>query len=425
MSVAIAGVELGDPQMWNHGGGRFGLSGLRQAGSTNEMGIARYQLEGVLANPDEASGVPVIVSSDTLLTGFYRVTGGGLDVRPDAYTGYRFGYDLDLVRVLPTSSPQIESTLLGALRTNSHSIASGSTVPWWATPADASMDYVAGATRSTRTCDAGSVLVNYTTDGTLLYDTIQVWQAAPGDFYDLAARFELTYDGSNWVRLPGLEVGTASASGTGWRLINDFVQVTYGGGNGLLSVRHNFGSGWTTAKIYRLIRGISPSSPTALGPFKGMRLLKNAPEEVVLRLSLEQDSTSYPAQVNVDLRLRRGALWVEGTVTRNPRQTSSAEIASTDFPLGIRRDTTEAGTSHTSGVHATSADAGGHKYVLTSPTATNVDTTNGGISQGTGVNTFEFMIGLEPSGASGPNTFTNQVYAYFANVHETQRLARR
>lgn len=424
MSVTVAGVALGDPQVWT-AGNTIRVSGLVQTTTTNMMGVYRYLVEGILDNPDEASGVPVIVSTDSFLTGFYRVVGGGIKVGPEAYTGYWFEYDLELERVLPVNAPQIESRILGALRTNSHSIAVGSTVPWWATPSDASMDYVAGATRATRTCDAGSVLVNYTTDGTLLYDTTQVWQAAPGDFYDMAARFEVTYDGSTWVRLPGLQVGIADpASATGWRLINDYMRVTYGGGNGLLSVEHNFGSGWTTAKIYKLTRGTPYASTTVLGPFKAITLLKNHPAEVVVRISVEQDSTNYPAQVNLDLRLRRGALWVEGTVTRNPDQTSAAELASTSYPLGIARNTTEAGTSHTSGVHATSSDGTG-KYILTSPTATTVDTAQGAIMQGTGVNTFEFMIGKEPASASGPDTFTNQVYAYMANTHEKQRLARR
>lgn len=428
-SLYIAGVDLENSRKWDFSAdGTTRIGGTIKKSTAGEIVVAQYQLKGMLQNPDEESGVPVVPSADSTLTGLYRVLGGNIEVGPPAYSGSLrwFDYELEIQRVLPVASPRVESRLLGALRTNSHSIVVGSTVPWWAVPDAATMDYVAGATRQTRTTADGDVAVNYTTNGTLLYDATQVWQCPAASWYVGAARVEITGDGSNWERLPGTQLGTVNpASAVGWRLNNGLVRVSYGGGSGLLSVQHYVSGSWITAKVYKLTRGISPSSPTALGTFCAMRIMRNSPEETVVRLSIEQDSTTYPAQVNVDLCLRRGARWVDVTVTRDPQQVSAAELASTDFPFGIYRNTSEAGTTHTSGVHATSADAGGGKYILTSPTATNVDTTIGGIAQGTGVNTFQFMIGYEPGSASGADTFTNQVYSYFAAVSETARLARR
>lgn len=425
----VAGVDLGrSPSSWDYqAGGNVRVTGVVKKSSLGGFLVAQYQMKGILDNPDEASGVPVYPTADTTVAGFYRVRGGSTEAQPESYRSYWFRYTLELERVLPVAAPRVESRLLGALRTNSHSIAVGTTVPWWAVPDAATMDYVAGATRQTRTTADGDVAVNYTTDGTLLYDATPVWQCAPLLWYVGAARVEVTPDGSNWERLPGLQLGAADpTSATGWRLSNGLVRVVYGGGSGLLSVQHYVSGSWITAKVYKLTRGgISASPLVALGTFRALRILRNSPEETVLRLSIEQDSTTYPAQVNVDLCLRRGARWVDVTVTRDPDQVSAAELASADFPLGIYRNTSEAGTTHTSGVHASSADAGGGKYILTSPTATNVDTTIGGITQGTGVNTFQFMIGYEPGSASGADTFTNQVYSYFAAVSETARLARR
>lgn len=416
------GLELNSPAFWSVNGDDVDAAGALTASTYAKLVVLRDQVNGLADNRDEPV-VAVNWAGDPSIDGFYEVLDAQVPMPARGLAALKLDYRVKLRKV--GVYPQIESRLLGALRTNSHSIASGSTVPWWATPTDASMDYVAGATTATRTGDGTTVRVAYTTDGTLLYDATPTWQCDATDYYDGAAKVEVT-DGSSWYTWVGRNIsGTTLLA---WRITNGLVRVTYGGGNGLLSVQHYSAaaSAWLTAKTYKLTRG---STPTTLGAFRAITILRNAPEEVVVRLSVEQDSTTYPAQINVDLRLRRGALWVEGTVTRSARQLSSAESASTDFNLGIFRNTTEAGTSHTSGVHATSADAGtgGGKYVLTSPTATNVNTTNGGISQGYGPspNLFQFMIGYEPPSAAGPDTITNQVYAYFAATTETQRLVRR
>lgn len=427
----VGGIDLGrsSPQVWTSDGTRARIRGTVRESTAGGFAAAMYQLKGLLRNVDERSGVPVVPSSDSSLAGFYRVVGGDVEVTPAGYRSYWANYTLELESLQGRASPQIESRLLGALRTNSHSIAVGTTVPWWATPTDATMDYVPGATVQTRTGEGGSVKVAYTTDGTLFLNSTRTMQCGASDYYDMCARVEV-FDGTSWRMMKGREIGSATAaSTTGWRLTNDLMRVVYGGGNALLSLTHYSSAAlaWQNTKTYELTRGITGGTIQALGPFTTVSILRNAPECVILRLGVEQDSTTYPAQINVDLCLRRGAMWVDATVTRAPGQVSSTESASVDFPLGVRRSSTEAGTSHTSGVHATSADAGtgGGKYILTSPTATTVDTTVGGIRQGTGVNTFQFMAGYEPSGASGANTFTNQVYSYFAAVDETMRMARR
>lgn len=428
MTIAIGragrdtGLTLNSPTYWSVSGNEVDLVGALTADSLAKLFVLRYQVAGLADNRDEPA-VAVNWTGDSTVDGFYEVIDASVPMPPRGLAALKLDYRLRLRNL--GASPQIESRLLGALRTNSHTIAKGVTVPWWATPADATMDYVAGATTATRTGDGATVKVAYTTDGTLLYDATPTWQCVASDCYDGAAKVEVT-DGSSWYTLVGRNIPGSTL--LLWRISNGLVRVTYGGGNGLLSVQHYSAaaSAWLTAKTYKLTRG---STPTTLGAFRAITILRNSPEEVVVRLSVEQDSTSYPAQINVDLRLRRGALWVEGTVTRSARQLSAAESASTDFNLGIFRNTTEAGTAHTSGVHATAADAGtgGGKYVLTSPTATNVDTTNGGISQGYGPspNLFQFMVGYEPPSAAGPDTFTNQVYAYFAATTESQRLVRR
>ena len=429
-TVTIAGVELGAQglQNWQSDGDTARIRGTFKGTTAAHAAVAMCQVKGMLGNPDE-DAVPVIPSADVSLTGFYRVRGGSVEQTPEMLRSFWFNYTLELERVPVVANPVIESRLLGSVRSNSHSITTASMVQWWATPADATMDAVASVSTGSRVGDFGTVRLNYVSSSLVLTDTTATWQCGPSDYYDAACKIEITYDGSTWVRVPGRQLGTApAASNTGWRLNNGFVRVVYGGGNGLLSVQHysSAAAGWLTAKVYKLTRGTPLASSTALGATETVSILRNSPEEVVLRLGLEH-SSAREALTYCDLRLRRGALWVEGTLSRSSTAFTTAELAATNTPFGIQRDTAETGATHTSGVHASAVDAGtgGGKYILTSPTATTVETVTGSIIQGTGQNKFQFMVGYEPPSAATPDTFTNQVYGYFAGITESVRFARR
>lgn len=432
VGLDVVANSVDAPASWEVSGDDIRFSGVLRASSVNDAGFLRIQLNGLLDNPDEP-WVPFTWTEDPYAWDtLVRVNSVKVGTVPLSLTTGWFPFEVSMSRLPGTANaPVVESRLgPGGLRVNSHSIAKASTVPWWATPTDATSDRLPGATTSlasaTRTGSGGSVKVQYTADGTLLYDATPTMQLAPADWYDMAAKIELTPDsGTTYRATTGRQVVNLP---TVWRLSNDLVRVTYGGGDGLITVQHysSVASAWQNAKTYKLATGISASvTPSAIGAFQTLTVLRNSPECVSIRLSAEHLAAAVP--VNVDLTLRRGSLYLEGVMTRAADALSATESASVSSPFGIYRNTNEAGTTHTSGVHATAADAGtgGGKYVLTSPTATNVDTTIGGLAQGTGVNTFQFMVGYEPSGAAGPDTFTNQVYAYFAAVNERQSVVQR
>lgn len=410
-TFTVGNVNLGQhsPQTWTTDGERIRMSGTIQGFSANSALVAAGQVNGLLNNPDEQA-VPVIPSSDSSLSGYYRVVGGGLELGPEFYRSWWAPYTLELEELPGFASPLLESRILGALRANAHSVAVGTTVPWWATPTDATMDWVADSTTATRVGASGSMRIQYTTDGTLLYDRTQTWQCAAGDYYDGAAVIEVTYDGTNWVRAAGRRIGNAvAASAFGWRLNNGLVRVTYGGGDGLLSVQHYFSGAWVTAKIYKLTYG---GVSTALGAITSITIMRNSPEVSTVRLTVEGPAANA-ARVNVDLTLRRGAIWVTGLATSS--WTSTA--------LGIVRNTTEAATAHTAGIHATAADAAGHKYVLNTSASKTDDLTEGGFY--VTASPLPFQIGYEPASATGPDTFTNQTYSYLAATTEQVRFGRR
>lgn len=409
------------PTSWDVSGDDIHFKGVLRASSAIDANFLRLQLNGLVDNPDEP-WVPFTWTEDPYAWDMIvKVNSVDISTVPMSLTAGWFPFEVSMSR-LPGSSyaPLVESRLVGALRLNSHTITNGTTTPWWATPTDATQDLtVYGVTAATRTGDGGSVKVQYTENGVLLYDAQPTMQLAPADWYDMSAKIEMSGDGSNYRASVGRQIANLT---TLWRLTNGLVRVTYGGGAGLITVQHYSAaaSAWQNAKTYKLTFS---GTPTAIGAFSTVTVLRNSPECVSIRLSTEMDSSTLPWPTNVDLTLRRGSLYVEGFVSRPADPGGAFPIG---YNLGICRNTAEAATAHTSGVHATSADAGtgGGKYILTTPAAKTNNLTQGGFVLNGGAD-MPFMIGYEPASASGPDTFTNQVHAYFAAVTERQTPVQR
>ena len=415
MTIAIgragrdSGLELNSPAYWSVNGDDVDLGGaLTATDSYAKLVILRLQVAGLADNRDEPV-VAVNWTGDPSVDGYYEVLDASVPMPARGLAARKLDYRVRLRRL--AVHPDISSVISGnAVRANSHGLLKAATVPWWATPADATMDHVTGASSATRVTDSGSVKVQYTTDGTLLYNVVRRWACLPSDYYDGACRVEVT-DGVSWYAAVGRpNILTVDS----WRITNGLVRVSYGGGNGLLLVEHYVGSAWSVAKTYKLTY---TSTPTTLGAFSTVTVKDNRPECVTVRLGLERDSTA-PYQMNVDLTIRRGALWCEGVVTRDTETGTEA--------IGIYRNTAEAATAHTSGVHATAADAQGGKYVLTTSFAKTNDLTQGGFYVSAGAATaVDFMVGYEPGTPAGPDTYTNQVYSYFAPTDELVGFSRR
>jgi hypothetical protein len=180
MTIAIGragwdtSLTLNSPRTWSSNGPEVDLAGTLTASTLGRLIVARAQLNGLIDNPDEPV-VPVVWSADTSVTGFYEVLDGGVAMPPRGLAALKLDYRLRLRKV--STYPDINSRMLGdAVRTNAHSIAKGSTVPFWAVPDDATMDYIPNATAATRAAESGTVKVWYRTDGTVLYNRTNRWQ---------------------------------------------------------------------------------------------------------------------------------------------------------------------------------------------------------------------------------------------------------
>lgn len=408
-------LTLHSPSHWSVDGDNVELDGTLTADTAHKLAFLRAQVNGLVGNRDEPV-VAVNWAGDVTVDGFYEVLAGGVPMPARGIAARRLNYRLRLRRV--SMFPDISSVMVGnAVRTNAHSIAKGTTVPWWAVPDDATMDYIPSASSADRVTDSGTVKVWYRTDGTVLYNRTNRWACAASDYYDGACRFEVTPDGSTWVAVVGRRLPGTPAAG-GWRITNGLVRVSFGSGAGLLKVEHYLSAagGWVVSKTYKLTVG---STPTTIGEFRTITLRRNSPEVVTISLGLDQ-STGTPAAVTVDLTLRRGALWVEGVMSR------TAEVVSyLGNSMGVYRNTVEAADTFTGGIRADIPDAqSGYYWIATSLTPTN-DVTNGGLYVGSAIDEFDFAIGYGPPSASGPDTVTNQVLSYFAPLDESVGVAAR
>lgn len=412
------------PDRWDITGDRVKFNADIRATNLTDAKFARFQAIGLGINPDEEF-VPFTWTEDAVeWDGFYRVESVKVGTVKSSLNANWFPAEFEITRLADNANaPMAESRLLGGARTNTHAITNGVAVAWWATPGDAYQDRVAGTTTQARTTAEGTVRVQYAAATTTnLTDGAPTFFCAPGDWYDSAAKVQLSGDGGTTYRaMVGLQTFNLPTS---WRLDNGLVRVYSGGADGVIYVQHYVSGAWVTAKRYQFTIG-SPSftTATAVGAFRALTILRNAPEEVRIRLTVEH-SSSVEAALNIDLGLRRGALWVDGLVSRAPEALSSSEVASTSYALGVQRYTAEQGISHTSGIHASASDGNG-KYILTTTSLNDVHYTNGNITGPLSATTFPFMIGYEATGATTNDNFTNQVYGWFAACEESCRVVQR
>lgn len=408
------GLGLNSPRRWSVDGDDVDCEGALTGDSLGELVILRAQVAGLVGNRDEPV-VAVSWAGDASVDGYYRVVSGGVAMPPRGLAARKLDYSLRLRKL--SVYPRIESVLVGdTVRTNAHSIAKGTTVPWWAVPNDAVMDYIPGADDTTRATETGTVRVWYKTNGTVLYNRTSPWSCAASDYYDGACRFEVTPDGTSWVALVGRRLPNTHQQ-YGWRINNGLVRVSVSAGDGLVTVEHYVSGSWSVSKTYKLT---VTTTPTTIGSFRTVTVKRNGPEAVTVRLGLDQANGAVPAAVTVDLTLRRGALWVEGVMSR------TAEVVThLANEMGVYRNTAEAATAITSGLRATSNDAAGGKYWMATSLAKTNNLTQGGFYVASNVNDFDFAIGYEPPSAGTLDTFTNQVYAYFAPLDESVGFSRR
>lgn len=332
----------------------------------------RYRGESLLAMNGQLVQAQFTAKSDR--DGFYYVRHPDVQFRTDGNGDvHSVNWKCDLERVGVNLDVEAESRLVGGTRNSSYA-ASGATTERWHAPPIGHVGYWTGTSLPSymsRNGEQGTMTIYRGVPAT----ANPRWGISPVDFQVGAARIEI----AGYVRTGNV----APNAPTDWVLTNGFIKIEPRDTTGTLRVSSwdATAGDWTDAKVFDIKAG-----STSLGAFSYISILRNAPEEVIIRLT----RVFTPGKSTVDISLRRGARFAAFYVQRVDSGTTTV------LPYAV-----EAATNSGSGfIYATSNDSDGNRYVLGSPTTMTVNTTVGSIANAVAAIGFSFFIGIEEGGTS-------------------------
>lgn len=384
------------------------FSSVVNASSVDEMKARVQQLRGLMDNDDETV-FPFTWSEDSSFDGFY--TDFVVEVADYAtmLTNGACPFTITMRRVGGFTAPQFECIATTVVATNSHGLPTVSSTGIVALPytdlQEASLPTsFAGGTNSgflsgtTRTADDGLIRWCNPVNQTPFRFT---WATSPAYYYEGSARFEQSFGGTYYA-LHGQQVRPVTSA---WRIANGLVRVTVS--STTISVSHYDGSAWDTAKAYTL-GGVTPTAPL-LASVPSTRVIRNTPEEVVVRCVLKMEATV--SSTVMDITLRRGCRWAAFSLASN---------YTSDWYINTSPN--EAGTALTGGFRATATDAAGNRYVVGALAAQTNTLANGRLKLTTAATTFQFVIGSEVGADGSGQDMLNQ---YAQTVVENHRVVLR
>lgn len=386
-----------------------GLSGRTTEADTADLPTIREQILG-LGNTIDQPVVAVDCTADPSLNGYYAVGRVRADFDPGSSALGHFGYDLELERLPDRDTPRIELMSVGGLRSNSHSIAAGSVVPWVGIPA-VTPDFWNGeatalplAFATTRVCanaPDGVGLATYSTTG--IARRLARFSLPPINYFDGAA--ELTLGGDPVV---GRRIPNSDAATNNWQVSNGIVAVSPGSTAGRINILSvNAAGNALTSRDFDLIYYDS-GTPLTIDAFTTLTVIRNTPEVVVVRVGCR--SGSRLELVVLDITMRRGARIAEFTMRT---ETSTAKTVQ----CNVASAATDPGGA------VTFQSAGTERWVMFTPQANTADTTQGGITITS--SRADFGIGHYTNGASSPEARSNLLEQYFGVVESWQVIVGR
>ena len=378
------------------------------ANDTNQAYAIRQQLLGLVDNDDETV-FPCTFSVDPDWDGFYTAESVRVEGRPGLMeTQGRMPYTLVLRRVGGFTAPQFECIATTVTATNSHGLPTATS----GIVAVPGTDLFEASTPTGFDGSVGASLITSrsNSDGLLAYALSTpsgtpfrfLWSTSPAYYYEGSARFEQSYGGT-YYPLHGTQIQPVSSP---WRISNGNVRVTLT--DTAISVAHYDGSAWDTAKLWTLG---TASSALTLVAVKYVRLVRNTPEEVIVRCGFHIEASSRGSLSTIDISLRRGCRWAAFAI--------SSSYTSDWY---INASPNEAGTALTGGFRATATDAAGNRYVVGGLAAQTNTLANGRLKLTTAAASFQFCIGSEVGADGSGQTVLNQ---YARTVIENHRVVTR
>jgi hypothetical protein len=397
-----------DAHTWDVDGDLVRAQGYIENTSDDLTALARQQLAGMSPPETDEQVVPVTFAEDPYQDGFYKVTAGAVAMDVNRRTAHSLPWTASLVRVPHFQRPEIEVRSLGKVRPNVDTITSGSTVPTVGFPGG--LLTITGAQTSTPNQYAsnnGTVSVDY--DATY-FNRQTYYRVAPTAYYNGACTVEQKI-GSTWYPVVGRQV---KAAATDVRVNNGLLRLSaYTDGTANLSgiqMESTYSSGtlWGPVKTF----GFRRSGTTLVTDgARNVEVLRNRPEEAIIRLSYPCINATLATTLTVDIRLPRGHRMADITL-----QTPS----STQWLIR----SSVAMSSTTGGYQASADDANAQRHVYARRVATTLTGSNFDVSFDAAATKSVFGLGVrETGGGSLWGTIGDTMNRWFAYVGTTQTIS--
>lgn len=265
-----------------------------------------------------------------------------------------------------------QSLLTGTVHGNDAGVDATEAAPFHAPPGGHYAYSPYHSTYVDRASEDGTIRVYTDVD----WDVDPVWQVEVADFYNGGCRLH------NAGRVvTGQHVAAPSA--TDWALSNGLVRLTPNGTNLRFDLEVYDGADWGGLNTVQ----VHAAAAEVTGSWKAPYVLKNTPEEVVVRL--EADTA---VRLALDLSLRRGSRFVAGYLTR--ADAADLEITFEEGGASV----TPTGAASVVAV-VTTATVDGHRQVVGAATASSRPTATTGVVAAAST-TLDVFLGQELDGAS-------------------------
>jgi hypothetical protein len=380
--------------------GTLGLEGQESAPPTTVAMVT--WLHGQISGMQEGRVIPVTFRDKAERNGYYSVSSASSELTDYQNEVAAAAWSLDLQRIGGENEIDLQSRLTGAVRQNDFAL----TGTRWHSPAIGHYAYLTGTTLPSnhdRVTEDGTIRV-YTG---VPANTSPRWGCNPTDYLKGAVRLtDTTYvDSENQVEGINRTIGA-----TGWTLSNGLIQVSPTSTDGRLRVGlYSNGSYKTTDWDIR-------SGDNNLFAWKSATLLRNDPEQVVLRLTVER-SGSTGGRETLDLTLRRGAQFVEGYLQVSESNTLRI--------WGANASVSATASNGTVGATANNAD-GIRQVAGTSRTYGTPNLTNGGFASNGSVTYMDFWLGATIGAGTASETDSAALQnQYIASLPEATYAVRR
>jgi len=391
MSLTIGRLTITSPATLSiDESGFLSFSGRLNNSDIADMKYLRDELTG-LASMGET--VPFSYTGDDTLNGYCQIINASISMQKISFGG--FGYRVTVNQLGDENNVKFESRFSGAILDNNFGISSTSNGQWHGLPVGHyNYDAEQSFSTVTRTTDVGTQYIRY---GSNLKTGSAFWSADQGDFYKGSAKVVI----GNKVRTSLFVQSPITNS----YITNGIIKLDFGEGasESRFTTSIYDGSAFSTSKEYKIESG---SSLAEFRGWKTLSVLRNSPEQVVVRLTSHYNANGSGV-LTADFSLRRGAHHATILLT----QWTSANMK-------ISLTTPEAGTAEVDEKYIES-DVSTTRYLLGSANTVTFDETNGGMTR-TSSDKFRIMVGyvLDGSSANSFDTAANVYSQYLDSVYE-------